>query len=174
MRAMLRPLQRIVSSYDRALQEKPLTTKCISGGVIMGTCELVSQTFTSKPDVVEAAEAAALAPAPPPASEEAPAPLGPLSSLVSPQFLKSDVLKEGLEVGKYNVAHAGAFGFLFGTVYLAPHMHNFYLVTASWPVPLRILVNSLIIDPMNYSAAMSVNAVAHGEGLAQVCGWQLS
>ena len=49
-------------------------------------------------------------------------------------------------------------------------MHNFYLVTASWPVPLRILVNSLIIDPMNYSAAMSINAVAHGEGLAQVCG----
>ena len=35
----------LVSRYDRALREKPLVTKCVSSGIIMGTCELVSQTI---------------------------------------------------------------------------------------------------------------------------------
>jgi hypothetical protein len=137
-----------VHQYDRLLREKPLATKCTSSAVIMSTCELVSQTILHR-------QHGGSKPVPPAAAA---APSGPLSSA----FLQS-----GFTVGHVNVMHCGAFGVLSGAVWLAPVMHAFYLLSASWFVPLRILVNSLVVDPINYTMAMMINSLAHGEGLAK-------
>lgn len=77
----------------------------------------------------------------------------------------STALQRGWQVGSVNVGHVGAFGVLSGAIWLAPMMHTFYAISNAWPIPLRIAVNSLIVDPMNYTSAMICNAVSHGKGL---------
>lgn len=113
----------------------------------MGTCEFVSQTILYQ----QQGDQPKVTP---------PVPNGPLSS----QFLQS-----GFQVGHVNIIHCATFGFLSGACWLAPFMHTFYLLSSTWFIPLRILANSLLIDPINYTMAMIINAVAHGEGLK--VGW---
>ena len=77
----------------------------------------------------------------------------------------SEALRAGWQVGTLNVGHIASFGFLSGAVYLAPMMHFFYGISNTWPIPIRIAVNSLVVDPLNYCAAMVLNSVAHGKGV---------
>jgi len=136
--AAARNVHRFLAWYDNALRTRPLLTKCTSSGVIMGCCELVSQTVSTKDQTARREPAGALS---------------------------SSKLQEGWKIGHVNVVHVASFGLLSGALYLAPMMHTFYKFTAAWPIPKRIVVNSLAIDPMNYAMAMSINSIAHGEGL---------
>jgi len=74
----------------------------------------------------------------------------------------------GYMIGGVNMGHVLAFGVLSGGMWLAPFMHWFYRLSAAWSIRNRIVVNSLVIDPINYAVAMISGAFCHGEGL--VCG----
>ena len=133
-----------MTRYDKSLRKRPLLTKCVSSGIIMGACEFNSQAlFIMGKGELE------------------------LKPVVKGEsgFMSSEVLREGYQVGRVNIGHCAAFGCLSGACYLAPFMHSFYLVSSSWWIPKRIILNSLVIDPINYAMAMIINAIAHGEGL---------
>ncbi len=59
------------------------------------------------------------------------------------------------------------FGFACLAFYNAPAMHTFFSLTAELRLGTRVVINLLLIDPMNFSAAILLKSIVQGQSFSE-------
>lgn len=52
-------------------------------------------------------------------------------------------------------------------LYNAPVMHSFFQIVRTWPGPLRIAANALVVDPVNFMVAITWSSLSKGSSMQE-------